>query len=84
MGSAIIGDCEKEDIVSDADFNYFDAHFMQKYLGPARAAAMSATTIPGKTYADDGDDDSDSTEFGPDIDKDALTNKKPNLKNSSF
>ena len=41
---------------------------------------MSATTTQGKTDADDGDDESDSAEFGPDIDKDVLINKKTEFK----
>ena len=45
---------------------------------------MTATTTQGKTDADDNDDDSDSAEFGPDIDEDALINEKPNLKGNLF
>ena len=56
-------------MISDAVFNYFGAHFAQKYLGPAGAATMSATTTQGNTDADDDDDNSDSAEFGPDINK---------------
>ena len=74
IGSKIIGDCEKKDIMSDAAFNYFVAHFVQKYLGPARAAAMSATKTLGKEDADDDDDN--SAEFGPDVNEDAFMNEK--------
>ena len=74
MGSDILGEVEREKVISDTVFNYFGAYFAQKYLGPARAAAMSATTTQGKEDADDDDDD--SANFGPDIDKDALINEK--------
>ena len=80
MDSDIIGDVEKEEVISEAVFNYFGAHFMQKYLGPARAAAMTTTTTQGKTDADD--DNSDSAEFGPDIDEDVLINEKTDFKKS--
>ena len=43
MGSDTLGDVEREEVISDAVFNYFGAHFAQKYLGPAGAAALSAT-----------------------------------------
>ena len=70
MSSDILGDVEREEVISDVVFNYFGAHFAQKYLGPAGSAAMTATTAQGKTDADDNDDDSDSPEFGLDIDED--------------
>ena len=37
---------------------------------------MTATTTQGKTDADDDDDNSDSAEFGPDIDEDVLIANK--------
>ena len=76
LGSKILSGVEKKEEILDAVFNYFGAHFAQKYLGPAGATAMSATTNQGKEDADDDDDDSDSAKFGPDIDEDALINEK--------
>ena len=71
-------------MVSDAVFNYFDAHFTRKYLEATKATAIAATTTQGKTDADDDDDNSDSTEFGLDIDEEALIASKTNFERKSI
>ena len=75
---------EKEEAILDAVFNYFGVHFVQKYLKPAGAAAMSASTTQGKEDADDDDDNSDSAKFGLDIDEDALINEKKTILKSNL
>ena len=55
--------------------NHFCKHFAHKWLGEEGLAALVNTSPQGKPD-DDGDDDPDSVNVGPDVDKDKLITQK--------
>ena len=65
-----------QEACADAFCNQFGAHFACQWLGEEGLAALLVNTSPQGMPDDDGDDDPNCTDVGPDIDEDELIAQK--------
>ena len=69
LGTNITDSNAVQEAYADVFCNHFGEHFVRQWLGEEGLAALVNTSPQGKPD-DDGDDDPDSTNVGPNIDKD--------------
>ena len=75
LGANITGSNAVQEAYADVFCAHFGEHFAKKWLGEEGLAALVGTSPQGKPD-DDGDDDPDSVNIGPDIDENKLIEQK--------